>query len=73
MEVTTCRMCLEVRQPEEMRTTSPVTREEVGSETRCVVWEGKCWEDKVSMGRGGIGRGSGDRGKRWEEGGYTLF
>jgi len=34
MAETTCRMFLEVRQPEEMRTMSPSTREELGSATR---------------------------------------
>jgi hypothetical protein len=43
IEVTTCRICLEVRQPEAMRTMSPSTRELLGSATRWVVGEGKCW------------------------------
>jgi len=43
MAVTTWRMCLEVRQPEAMRTMSPSTRELFGSATRWVVGEGKCW------------------------------
>jgi hypothetical protein len=34
MEETTCRMLREVRKPEAMDTTSPVRREELGSETR---------------------------------------
>ena len=45
MDVTMWRMDFEVRHPEAMRTTSPSTREEVGSETRCVVEEGKCWKE----------------------------
>jgi len=39
--VTTCRIDFEVRQPEAMETTSPSTREELGSATMCVVYEGK--------------------------------